>query len=102
MGFEVIFIFTLVVKNSAINNHPNRSQHLIYIGGLKFDNHNNFDGVKISWKGKLIATFKLIEPINIDELESMEYFKFNRVTSIRGKKTEKVIRCKVKGVRYIM
>ena len=79
---------------------PTEAKHLIYIGGLKFDNHDNFDGVRISWKGKLIVTFKLIEPINIDELESVEYFEFNRITSIRGKKTDEIIGCKVKGARY--
>lgn len=40
-------------------------------------NHDNFDGVRISFRGKLYVTFKLIEPINIDELESVEFFEFN-------------------------
>ena len=54
----------------------------MYIGAMKFKNHDNFDGVRINWKGKLVVTFKLIEPLNIDELQSVEYFEFNRTTSI--------------------
>ena len=78
---------------------PIEAKHLVYIGALKFENHDNFDGVRINWKGKLIITFKLINPINIDELESVEYFDFVRTTSIRGKKVEEKIGCKIKGIR---
>ena len=62
---------------------------------MKFKNHENFHGVRINWKGKMIVTFKLIEPINIDELESVEFFDFDRMTSIRGKKVAEKIGCKV-------
>ena len=41
----------------------------------------------------MIVTFKLIEPINIDELESVEYFEFERTSSIRGKRTAEKIGC---------
>ena len=78
---------------------PTEAKHLIYIGGLKFENHDNFDGVRINWKGKMIVTFKLIEPINIDDLESVEYFEFDRTSSIRGKRTAEKIGCKVRGIR---
>ena len=47
--------------------------------------------MRISWKGKLIVTFKLIEPIDIDELNSVEYFEFTRTSTIRGKRVEEKI-----------
>jgi hypothetical protein len=78
---------------------PIEAKHLIYIGALKFDNHDNFDGVRISWKGKLIVTFKLIEPIDIDEMNSVEYFEFTRTSTIRGKRVEEKIGGKIKGIR---
>ena len=79
---------------------PLEAKHQIYIKGLKFDNHDNFDGVRINYKGKLVVTFKLIEPINIDDLASVEHFDFTRVSSANGKRIEDVIGCKVKGIRY--
>ena len=79
---------------------PLEAKHLIYINGLKFENHSNFDGVRINFKGKLIVTFKLLEPINIDELDSVEHFEFNRTASINGRKVEEVIGCRIKGIRY--
>ena len=79
---------------------PIEAKHSIYIKGLGFANHDNFDGVRINWKGKLIVTFKLIQPINIDELDAVEHFDFTRVSSVNGKRIEETIGCKVKGVRY--
>ena len=75
------------------------AKHLIYIGALKFKNHDNFDGVRISFRGKLYVTFKLIEPIDIDELEPVEFFEFTRTSSIRGKRVEETIGCKIRGIR---
>jgi hypothetical protein len=75
------------------------AKHLIYIGALKFNNHDNFDGVRISFRGKLYVTFKLIEPIDIDELEPVEFFEFTRTSSIRGKRVEETIGCKIRGIR---
>ena len=79
---------------------PIEAKHAIYIKGLGFTNHDNFDGVRISWKGKLIVTFKLIQPIDIDELASVEHFDFTRVSSANGKRIEETIGCRVKGIRY--
>ena len=79
---------------------PIEAKHLIYINGLKFENHSNFDGVRINFKGKLIVTFKLLEPINIDELDSVEHFEFTRTATINGRRVEEVIGCRIKGVRY--
>ena len=47
----------------------------------------------------MVATIKLIEPMNIDELADMEYFEFKRMATYRGKSTEEVISCKIKGIR---
>ena len=47
-----------------------------------------------------MATVKLINPMNIDELADVEFFEFVRKTSIRGKPTEEVIGCKILGIRY--
>ena len=79
---------------------PLEAKHEIYIKCLGYTNHDNFDGVRVNFKGKLIVTFKLIQPINIDELESVENFDFTRVSWANGKKFEDVIACKVKGIRY--
>ena len=79
---------------------PLEIKYNIYIDALKFPDHENFDGARVGFKGKLIATIKLITPINIDELSDTEFFEFTRTTSIRGKKTDEVIGCKIKGVRW--
>ena len=78
---------------------PTEIKHGIYIDCLKFPDHENFDGCRTSYKGKLVATIKLIEPIDIDELSSVEYFDFIRINTYRGKKTEETIGCKIKGIR---
>ena len=70
---------------------PTEIKHGIYIDCLKFPDHENFDGCRTSYKGKLVATIKLIEPIDIDELSSVEYFDFVRINTYRGKKTEETI-----------
>ena len=79
---------------------PTEAKHQIYIGALGYENHNNFDGVRINFKGKLIVTFKLIEPINIDELDAIEHFNFTRTTTVNGRKFEDVIGCRIRGLRY--
>jgi hypothetical protein len=78
---------------------PLEIKYNIYIDALKFPDHENFDGARTGFKGKLIATIKLINPINIDELADVEFFEFTRKTSIRGKQSEEVIGCKIRGVR---
>ena len=78
---------------------PLEIKYNIFIDALKFPDHENFDGARTGFRGKLIATIKLINPINIDELADVEFFEFMRKTSIRGKQTEEVIGCKIKGIR---
>jgi hypothetical protein len=79
---------------------PLEAKYDIYIKALQFENHDNFDGVRINYKGKLVVTFKLIQPINIDELDAYERFEFKRSSTVNGKKVEDVIGCKIKGIRY--
>ena len=57
---------------------PLEAKYDIYLKALGFENHDNFDGVRINYKGKLVVMFKLIEPINIDDLEAYENFEFKR------------------------
>ena len=78
---------------------PTEIKHGIYIDCLKFPDHENFDGCRTNYKGKLVATIKLIEPIDIDELSSVEYFDFIRTHNYRGKKIEETIGCKIRGIR---
>ena len=78
---------------------PLEVKHGIYIDMLGFEDHSNFDGVRIGFKGKLIATIKLINPIDIDELCSVEYFDYIRTSTYRGKRSEETIGCKIRGVR---
>ena len=79
---------------------PLEVKHGIYIDKLGFENHSNFDGVRIGFKGKLVATIKLIQPIDIDELCSVEYFDYVRKSTYRGKQIEEVIGCKIRGLRW--
>jgi hypothetical protein len=79
---------------------PLEIKYNIYINALKFPDHENFDGARVGFKGKLVATIKLIEPINIDDLADVEFFEFTRTSSVRGKQTEELIGCKIKGVRW--
>ena len=79
---------------------PTEVKHGIYIDILGFPDHENFDGVRIGFKGKLVTTIKLIHPIDIDDLSSVEYFDFIRTSSFRGKKIEETIGCKIRGIRW--
>ena len=79
---------------------PLEAKYDIYLKALNFGNHDNFDGVRINYKGKLVVTFKLIEPINIDDLAGLENFEFKRTSTANGTIIEDVIGCKIKGIRY--
>ena len=79
---------------------PLEAKYDMYIKSLQFENHDNFDGVRINYKGKLVVTFKLFNPINIDDLDAYERFKFKRTSSVNGKMVEDIIGCKIKGIRY--
>ena len=87
-------------KKFAGSITPLEVKHGIYIDKLGFLDHSNFDGVRIGFKGKLVATIKLIQPIDIDELCSVEYFDYVRKSTYRGKQTEEVIGCKIRGLRW--
>ena len=63
-------------------------KHGIYIDKLCFPDHSNLDGASIGFKGKLIATIKLVNPIDIDELIAVEYFDYFRTLTYRGKRME--------------
>lgn len=54
--------------------------------------------MRINLKGKLIITFKLLEPINIDEIDSVEHFDVTRISTANGKGIEEVIGCRVRGI----
>ena len=79
---------------------PLEVKHGIFIEKLGFTDHSNFDGVRIGFKGKLVATIKLINPIDIDELSAVEYFDYVRKSTYRGKQIEEVIGCKIRGIRW--
>ena len=64
---------------------PLEAKYEIYIKALCFENHDNFDGVRINYKGKLVVTFKLIEPIDIDNLASVKHFEFTRTSTANGR-----------------
>ena len=79
---------------------PLEVKHGIYIYMLGFADHTNFDGVSIGFKGKLIATIKLINPIDIDELCAVKYFDYIRASTYPGKRSEETIGCKIRGIRW--
>ena len=79
---------------------PIEAKYDIYLKALNFENHDNFDGVRINYKGKLVVTFKLIEPINIDDLQGYENFEFKRTWTANGKKGEDTIGCKNRDIIF--
>ena len=79
---------------------PLEIKHKIYTGALGFPDHGNFDGARVGFKGKLIATIKLIEPIDIDSLSAVEHFEFKRTSTFNGQVKEELIGCKIRGIRW--
>ena len=79
---------------------PLEIKHKIYTGALGFPDHQNFDGARVGYKGRLVATIKLINPIDIDSLIDVEHFKFARTSTFNGKVKEEVIGCKIRGIRW--
>ena len=66
----------------------------VYINTLKCSGHERFDSVRVVFKGKLVATIKRINPINIDKLsDTLLMFDFTRTNFFRGRITKKVIGC---------
>ena len=79
---------------------PLEIKHKIYIGALGFPDHENFDGARVGYRGKLVATIKLINPIDIDSLVDVEHFEFIRTSTFNGRAKEEVIGCKIRGIRW--
>ena len=51
-------------------------------------------------KGKLVATIKLVTPIDVDKLVAVEYFNYIRRSTYHGKHMKEVIGCKIRGLRW--
>ena len=49
-------------------------------------------------KGKLVATIKLVTPIDVDKLVAVEYFNYIRRSTYHGKHMKEVIGCKIREV----
>ena len=71
----------------------------IYKECLGFSDFSNFDGARFGFKGCPIIIFKLIEPINVDDLYDVQHFQFRRKTSRQGRTHVDVIKCKIRGIR---
>ena len=74
------------------------AKHGIY--RLGFKDFKNFNGVRFGYKGNVIVSFKLLDPIDIDKLYEKQYFNFKRRSSVDGKVITIIIGCKIKGLRF--
>jgi hypothetical protein len=101
------------IEIRTINGQPFRgtityveAKHAIYKGILEMD-FNNFRGVRLGFKGVPTATILLKEQINLDDLEHIQDFEFERIYKKMDKKTKQynevrdVLGCKIKGVRTV-
>ena len=75
------------------------AKHGIYRDCLGFSDFSNFDGVSIAYKGRLCITFKLKQPINVDNLYDQRYFEFNRKSKQKGKIITTMYNGVIKGLR---
>ena len=95
------------IEIRTINEKPFRgtvttreAKHIIYkeiIGGP----FSNFRGLRFGFKGVPVVTIMLKEPINIDDLQSIQFFEFTRSYSKQGKEVVDVLACKIRGVRTV-
>ena len=75
------------------------AKHGIYRDCLGFTDFKNFDGVRFSFKGIRIVTFKLKDQIDIDNLIGKQHFDFKRTFKRNGKLESSIIKCKIRGLR---
>ena len=75
------------------------AKHGIFRDCLGFTDFKNFDGVRFSFKGIRIVTFKLKEQIDINKLIEKQHFDFKRTFKRNGKMESSVIKCKIRGLR---
>ena len=75
------------------------AKHAIYQDGLGYTDFKNFDGVRFSFKGIRLVTFKLKEQIDIDRLIDKQYFDVKRTFKRNGKLESNTIKCKIRGIR---
>ena len=76
------------------------AKHVIYKETLGCP-FSNFRGVRFGFKGVLVVTFMLKEPINIDDLASFQDFSFVRQYKEGGEDKTSTIGCKIRGVRTV-
>ena len=101
------------VEIRTINGQPFRgsityieAKHAIYRDVLEME-FSNFRGVRLGFKGVPTATILLKQQINLDDLEHVQNFEFERVYKKLDKKTKEyyevkdVLGCKIKGVRTV-
>ena len=77
----------------------NEAKHGIYRDCLGFTDFKNFDGVRLSFKGQRIVTFKLKEQIDVDNLLDKQHFEYKRSFKRHGKLESVIVKCKIRGLR---
>ena len=113
MRNEGAFRDEIEIETRTINGEPFRGtitrkegKHRIYkeiIGGPL----SNVRGVRFGFKNVPTVVIMLKEPINIDDLESIQEFDFKRRYTIKDRRTgeekqmEDTIGCKIRGVRTV-
>ena len=75
------------------------AKHGIYRDCLGFEDFKNFDGVRFSYKGIRLVTFKLKEQMDVDSLVERRHFDYKRPVKRNGKMEFTTIRCKIRGLR---
>ena len=56
-------------------------------------------GLKLTYSGGPIAIFKLVAPFNIDLLESIQHFDWERTYEVQGEERTAIMKCKIRGIR---
>ena len=75
------------------------AKHGIFRDCLGFRDFKNFDGVRFSFKGVRVVTFKLKDQMEIDTLIGKQFFDFKRTFKRNGKLESSIIKCKIRGLR---
>ena len=71
----------------------------IFGGCLGFPDYENFDGVRLGFRGCPVAIFKLKTAINVDELLPLQSFNFTRRFTREGTEYTDTFSCKIRGLR---
>jgi hypothetical protein len=79
--------------------NPMEAMHEIYGKCLGFSDLDNFDGVRVGYRGDPVIVIKLKAAKDVDQLLPVQHFDYLRKSSRNGKMHSDVISCKIRGLR---